>query len=1662
MNNALVSWEFCLIKLLLLAMVSFALDQPVGSIEGRIALEQKGFGLYTYDMRGKKVYVLARGPRGKQEIERGVWVQPDGRFRFDQLPVGEYSLTARATGYATSYETGIFVEEGKATRIPGRIAMDVQEPSVSVASNFRVFTTRESPHFWINATGATAVVVKVYRKDFLPFLNRAQVKNDWASINTDLNIYQADAATQEYFKQQKPVRVFTRELQPDRDDWARAEFQSQSLPPGDYFVVAEASNPIGDIRRATMWFSVSNLGLIVKQDPEKAVARAIDLNTLKPLSGVQVEFMRRTSGQQLDRIGTAKTGEDGFVVFSLPAAWKNTSLDLVCYGMRGSDRAYSGFSIYQSDNDRHLTYFYTERPVYRLGQTVYYKGICRIMDAQGFKTVEPGTQLNIVVEDPENQKMWEGELKTNRHGTFNGVFQIPPDARTGAYQVTVTYPNGAKTYDRFEVAQYRKPEYQVEVIPLTPRVVGGQKIKARVKATYFFGAPVTGARVKYSVYASADWQSRLSLVSRPDYYSFFDDWGDEEGSYYGGYGGDFITEGYAQTDDAGEAIIEFESRRFELPAEGPCSSECMDRRYKIEAEVTDLSRMSVVSSAICQVTMGDFALLVQPKGYVVKAGEPVAVNVTAMGYDAQPLANQEVTLTLTRWVWDRVKYTYKGQEVAGQATVKTDASGNAFATFSTRTALPTDTYYVVAEATDFQQHVIRDDESIWIASQSYPYTLSEREAEREPVAIKLDKPVYRPGETAKVMITAPVRGDEGAEAIVAVEGLKIFNYRAVPMKATAQLVEVPISRSYTPNVYLTVTFVGKKHEFYSQSKLIKVSPGEHFLKLTVDSDRKKYKPGETVTYTVKASRPDGKPAANVELSLGVVDESIYAIRPEVAPNIQKFFYSRRSNWVTTVCSFPEQYSGGPDKIEPRMRKDFRDTAAWLPDLLTDANGMAVARVKLPDNLTTWRATVRGVSTQTDVGWAVNKVISTQDMILRLALPRFYCEGDEGVITAVVHNYTEKPQAVDLTLAASSHFQVGQPLVQHLNVSPDKASRFDWPVKVVQAGEATVTARATGQTAADALERKIPVRALGVAAFTGSSGLLGENPDRTSLPVGLSADASPGTAKFTLCLAGSTIGPVLGNFSSLIDYPYGCTEQTMSRLMPSVVAMRLHQSLGLSLTDKDKDRFQAVYKQAMQKLTDYQRSDGGWGWWRDDSSSAYLTAHVLEGFHLLHQAGYRVDKGMIDKGLSWLRKASPELQKQLKDPIVADQFNCTLDARIDLGKMIYVLGLYGDRCPAALKESILSDITRMSPEALSYLTLAFHNAGDKEAASKVYDRLVALANQSQHYTNWDHTRELYDKLRAVLRYGDYAYTYRFTGVESTALALRAVLAMEPGNTQRIESIKEWLVLQRDKDGWQNTKTTAAVFIALLEDELAARRVEGAGFKVSALLDKSPLAKLAFSAANIYAPENVLNVALSAEPSNLTIEKTGPGRLYYNSLLTFVRHLKPDDVIADKSLPRGIHLKRSFFRLTPDAVAEGGKVHFKATPLSAGQLKAGETILMRIFLETPIALPYIILETPLPSGGEVVADDPRAGQVELESDAQTMFVGDWGPWWWTHQDILDDRIVFFITSLPAGRSEFHTMVRMEMPGKFNMNPLNLEGMYTKRVRAYSSLDSLQVTE
>jgi uncharacterized protein YfaS (alpha-2-macroglobulin family) len=205
--------------------------------------------------------------------------------------------------------------------------------------------------------------------------------------------------------------------------------------------------------------------------------------------------------------------------------------------------------------------------------------------------------------------------------------------------------------------------------------------------------------------------------------------------------------------------------------------------------------------------------------------------------------------------------------------------------------------------------------------------------------------------------------------------------------------------------------------------------------------------------------------------------------------------------------------------------------------------------------------------------------------------------------------------------------------------------------------------------------------------------------------------------------------------------------------------------------------------------------------------------------------------------------------------------------------------------------------------------------------------------------------------------------------------------------------------------------------------------------------------------------------------LVIEKNGGGRLYYSTIMTYFRNMKRGDKVTEKAIPEGLSIRRKFYRLAAADKASTGGMHFHTEEIRDGKVKAGETILMKVFVEAPYSIPYVMVDAALPSGGEVVEDSSEDANIDSSNATpdetganpkEAVNTGDWERAWWTHCDVLDDRIVYFGTNLPEGKSVFHSLIRMELPGKLGINPVSLNGMYTDKVRGYSNLDELEVTE
>lgn len=1638
-------------------------------------------------------------------------------------------------------------------------------PAVSLIGHFNldiqatqpVYTTKESPTFILESSTCNRYDLRVFkREDFLEKRHGIDIDASYpcndVAVNPSVDGCRVSEAS--FSPNAKPVHQEFGFLLATDIYRADKRVIVGSLPAGDYVAVFRGYN---DLRMATDWelrsIRVTDLGLIVKQDDQQLLVHSVSLFDGSKKPGITTHLYSRPGdddGHELKALGSFKTDSDGFLMFQRPKdmsdkSWERMTVD----AQEGNNKAYQGdpctddFTIdYENSRpydvwfDRYKVFLTGDRPIYKLGNKVQYKGVVRYHGDLGMKNLGSGTKVKIEITDPQGDKAASNEFVTDGFGTFNGSFEIPKTGKTGWYSFAIETPDKKEHSFRVLVSQYRKPEYVIRVTPEKKISFAGDKMRIKVTGTYYFGGAVPGAEVKYTIRSSPSAEARMSL---------FKDAAGEELYYFGRY---LNTTGVVKSDEKGEAIIEVDTKQLALGQPNSDLYDFQDSEVIADVEMTDTTNHKTQlesGKAIC--VRANLALDIGVTDRIVKAGKPIEVKVKAAIYEGELPDLTKVTVELRR----HVRKNFLSNEFENKLIASTEAQvgkdGVATASIPTKDTFPAGWYHVVCRGVDGQGRQTGSTASLDITSDTTDtLATSGSDSYVAPLMVSFDKPSYKHTEQARVIITTPTKKGESKDVLLSVEGTRLHEYRIVHLDGPTVVVPIQIRDEYAPQAWVTAVLIDKEHNPHVVSESLNVDASFHFLDIEMTPLKKAYRAGDTAKCLVKAKYQDGKPAANSQLSFAMSDLSIYAVANEAKKREYYYdsspssaleaFWGEVTNHVTTKFSFEEPhlltleskpfvdqvglyglclhlgpiiplmmtnrmtcqeselcakkqdleakmsaslsrenrgmpmeqaiaksaeipktkgFANGAE--EPRVRKEFNDMAAWYPSITTDAKGEATVTIKLPDDLTTWKGECTMVDAHANVGSQTTTILTTQDFIARLGLPRFFTQGDKTIIEGTVHNYSDAPQPVTLTLTVSPQLKVGTPLATKVNIPKGGHVTHKWPIEVVGEGEASVTFKAVGATAGDALKQKLPCRPLGYRAFFAKAGVIKDANGVRPFPINIPPDAKLATGSFEMTLSSSQIGPVLGSFDTLIDYPYGCTEQTLSRLIPSVVAMRLHTELGVDLSEASKAKFQEVYDLAMPKLQEYQHSDGGWGWWAKDESRAFLTAQVLEGFHWLGKAEYAVDVDRAQRAVSYLETATNALFQQPWEENNA----------VDHAKALYVLSLYEREMPLTQKAWQLAKLRSLPPEALAYLTMAFKNVNDEKAAKTFYDRLLELKNESNEYINWDHTQAMISKFHPNDHI--WAYTYRFTGVETSALALRAVLAMEPQKEELIDAIVRWIILQRDENGWNNTKSTSQVFVALLERELATRPDRTTHFKARVKSGEKLLSMLEFNKP-VESGERFVRIGINPKPDHIKLEKEGPGWLYYTSLLQYDRPLRPGENVIAKSKPDDLKITREFFRLIPykDAKTPMTREQAISTPVSFyvrepignEPIHAGDVIQMRVSIDSPISIPYVMVESALPSGGEVINKYMSViDKAQLKPD----YTWDYSAsWWWDHQDVLDDRMGFFVGSMKEGKCTVEALIRMERPGEFGVNPVTLETMYSKHVRGYSKIDRLKVVE
>jgi uncharacterized protein YfaS (alpha-2-macroglobulin family) len=873
--------------------------------------------------------------------------------------------------------------------------------------------------------------------------------------------------------------------------------------------------------------------------------------------------------------------------------------------------------------------------------------------------------------------------------------------------------------------------------------------------------------------------------------------------------------------------------------------------------------------------------------------------------------------------------------------------------------------------------------------------------------------------------------------VVTSEGNSVQLRQLVHASSETVAFDVPITKLAQPNLVVCAVIV-HDDQLITAQKSLKVPLVERTLTITATPSKPRYLPGETGSFDVLVVDLSGKPV-ETDLSFGEVDEALYSVRPDESGNIVNAFYPRREVGLDPQSSFNYYFYGeagtkspllarlndgffhprlaevkpGSDLVVPKVRKAFPDTAYWNPNVHTGPDGHARVTFTFPDSLTTWRTTIRAMTDDGKAGGVVTRVLVRKNLIVRLAAPRFFRQGDETTLRVIAHNYLETTKDVTFALDVTGVDVIGGQ-TQKVSIPAKGESWVDWRVRAGATGNAVLTAKALTNEESDALEITLPVLPFGVKQRAAGSGVVFSGDGQSQWSYSYPANSDVGTHGITITVAPSVAGTVFDALDYLTSYPWGCTEQTMSSFLPDLIVAEAVDKLHIK-SPIDRATLNDMVRAGLERLYSFQHDDGGWGWWQDDPSRVFMTAYVVSGLGQAKAAGYKIDENRFNKGRNWLiftLVAHPEMIPDLRAYVV------------------YTLSTTGSP-PKEYLDKAWDSRDKLSDEGLALVGLALDAAADPRA----HDAALLLEKKAKTTDTDAYWTGAYDGL---LDYWD------DTSNETTALALK-LLVRQDRSSGLLPKAAQWLGKHRNGYYWYSTKQTAMV-IGGLTDYLALSGELANSSDVEVLVNGASVGKRHFGPGDGFAlPWKIkVSAAQAANGGQVTVHKSGNGITCWSTESAWYS--------ADrKNFQQGqlaLNITRDYYLLQKNQPKPTDAITYDLVPLK-GAVHVGDIVAVRLALNGT-TWKYLLAEDPIPAGTEFL---PNTGLYTLNHKP------DWWADWFTRKEFHDDRAAFFNTDF-GPRTEYVYLLKVDNPGKFQISPAQAGPMYQPETQTTTDPATLEV--
>ncbi len=1610
-------------------------------------------------------------------------------------------------------------------------------------------------------------------RDYIKKASQGSSQLDWQYLNVhDIGNRLIQEDQSKYVKEE--VAKWELALEP-RD--AHRDQQLQIATPlqaaGAYLLTAKIDD--GNVTRIIVW--VSDLAIVKKTVDGADMIYVADAVTGTPIEQVNVEFFGYRQEYQQPQKYVIKvsqfaefTNANGMIAAPARAVdlhyqWlfiARKGERFAFLGYEGLSRARSSVENYKLDK----IYVVTDRPVYRPGHTVKFNVWAR---AASYATLDPQPFLketfNLTIYTPQGEKLLEKQVTTDEYGGYADEIVLGEDAQLGQYNLVLDKPNIVSGSGYFRVEEYKKPEYEVTIDAPDKPVKLGDAITATIRAKYYFGAPVTHAKVHYKVtrqshdsrwYPGRPWD----WFYEPGYWWFGNDYG-----WYPGWGRwgclapyrswwpqrhdppEVVSEGDAEIGPDGTLKVDIDTAPA-LAAHGD-----QDHKYEITAEVVDQSRRTIVGTGSVLVARQPFKVFVWPDRGYYTVGDTAEFRFKAQTLDQKPVAGKGRARLL--------KVTYDENAEPSEAEVQawdvdTDAQGEASLKIKTSQAGQYRLSYAVTGA---EGNEIEGAYVFLVRGEGFDgsqFRFNELE-------LVTEKQEYQPGETIKLLINTNRAGATVLLFPRSANGVA-SKPQVLRMAGKSEVVEIAVTQSDMPNFFIEAltVFDGKLH---SQTREVIVPPAKKIINVAVEPSSTEYQPGAASKLTLKFTDESGEPFTGSTL-LAVYDKSVeYISGGSNVADIREFFWKwRRSYYASHSTSLsryfyalykqnenamqnlgvfgdmldqlvekdgvlrkselqrgenrralgfagdampaaPESAAApgmamaknameddraadksstgeGPPNVEPAVRKNFADTAYWSASIKPNAEGIAEVEFPLPESLTTWKIRTWIMGAAAEVGEGTSEVVTKKNVIVRLQAPRFFTEKDEVVLSANVHNYLaeEKSCTVKLTLTGEHLKPLDASTERVVTIPANGEVRVDWIVKAVNEGIAVVKAEALTDQESDALEMSFPVFVHGMLKTESYTGVIRQNADSAKVSLDVPAERRINQSRLEIRYSPTLAGAMVDALPYLVEYPYGCTEQTLNRFLPTVITQNILKRMNLDLKaiqekrtnlnaqEIGDDRQRAagwkrfdinpvfdeaevakMVKEGVQKLTEMQLSDGGWGWFSGfgERSWPHTTAVVVHGLQIAQQNGVALVPGVLENGVAWLKRyqdeqveliriggLDPEQRKNMRYKLKADN----LDALVFM--ILVDAGITDDRMDAYLYR----DRIELALYAKAIYGLALHKLNDAEKLNMILRNIDQFLVQDEE----NETAYLQDQA------SPWWYWYG-SDIEANAFYLKLLAKTDPQGVRASRLVKYLLNNRKHATYWNSTRDTAYAIEALAEYLVASGESEP-DMTIEVWLNGKKQKEVKVTAENLFSFDNKFELvgdAVETGRHTLELRRTGKGPVYFNAYLT---NFTLEDFIEKAGLE--VKVTRKYYKLIRDdregqvagsrgeVVGQREERYRREEIPNLGELTSGDLVEIELSIDSKNDYEYLLFEDMKAAGFEPV--DLRSGYVGGSLGA--------------YMELRDEKVTLFVRRLLRGEHSLSYRLRAEIPGRFSALPTRAAAMYAPELRANSDEIKLRIVD